>query len=126
MIVKNTMIKKEKNMENDKSKSMERAFLDPHIAETFKNYFLNWLEETSALSSTQAMFNNKYYQNIINMGWDAVPHIINQLRIKPEHLFKALKTITGVSMIRPGHAGHIYDMAADCIEWYDNYCSIGE
>jgi hypothetical protein len=105
----------------ERMKSLEKASLDSSVAEAFQYYFLNWLDETGALSSTQEMFNNQYYQKIINMGWDAVPHIIKQLRIKPEHLFKALKEITGISMVKPGHAGHLYDMARDCIDWYDSY-----
>jgi hypothetical protein len=104
-------------------RSLERSSLDKAIAETFQNYFVNWLDETGASSSTQEMFENRYYKKIINMGWDAVPHIIYQLRIKPEHLFKALKDITGIPMINPIHAGHLYDMARDCIQWYDSYCN---
>jgi hypothetical protein len=53
------------------------------------------------------------------MGWSAVPHIINQLRKDPHHLFWALERITGAYPIRPGHVGHLKEMAADWIEWYD-------
>jgi hypothetical protein len=87
----------------------------------FQRYLLNWLNETGPLSSTQEMFENRYYKAIINMGRDVIPHIIDQLQKKPEHLFKALKEITGMSIIRPEHAGDLYKMAADCIEWYRLY-----
>jgi hypothetical protein len=98
--------------ENDRIKSLERAFMDPIIANTFSEYFLKWNEETEVQSSTQVMFENRYYKKIIKMGWDAVPHIINQLRIQPDYLFKALKEITGISMINPKNAGHLNDSSS--------------
>jgi hypothetical protein len=106
--------------EDEVVKSTERSTYDMVIRNTFQKYFQAWMEETQYLSSTQAMFGNKNYQEIINMGWDVVPVIIEQLRKKPEHLFKALKCITGLTPIKPNHAGYLYEMAADWIEWYDN------
>jgi hypothetical protein len=90
------------------------------IENTFQRLYQKWNEETMNISSLTDMFANKYYKAIIEMGWDAVPHIINQLRKYPHHLFKALKLITGISPIKPNHAGRIKEMAKDWIEWYDN------
>jgi hypothetical protein len=67
------------------------------------------------------MFENSNYQAIIKMGWDAVPYIIEQLREKPSHLFMALRSITGATPVKSEHVGRLYEMAADWIDWYDNY-----
>jgi hypothetical protein len=88
----------------------------------FQKYLQQWHEETQFSSSSQVMFWNKNYQAIIDMGWDAVPHIITQLRENPNHLFWALDQITHANPIKLEHAGHLHEMAADYIEWYDkNY-----
>jgi hypothetical protein len=108
------------NNDDEKVKSAERDSYHVVMKNIFQGYFQKWIKETQFISSTHMMFENKNYQAIIDLGWDAVPPIIEQLRVKPEHLFKALKRITGVSPIKPGHEGHLYEMASDWIEWYDN------
>jgi hypothetical protein len=90
-----------------------------HIRDIFKKYYQRWEEETAFMSSSD-MFENPNYKAIIDMGWDAVPHIIDQLREKPCHLFKALKKITGVNPINPENVGRVSKMAKDWIEWYDS------
>jgi hypothetical protein len=105
-------------MENDKSKSTERVVHDVNVEKMFQEYLKKWNEETINMSSSD-MFENKYYHAIISLGREAIPCIINQLRKEPDHLFKALKMITGISPIKPEHAGRLYDMARDWIDWYD-------
>jgi hypothetical protein len=93
--------------------------VNPNLKNTFRKYYTDWVEETQFTSSNQAMFENNNYQAIIKMGLVAVPYIIEQLREKPDHLFWALERITGDYPLKPDHVGHLYEMAADWIEWYD-------
>jgi hypothetical protein len=108
----------EKN--DDLTKSAERLNFDLIAKNAFQKYYKKWKEETRFLSSSDAMFENSNYQEIIKMGLRVVPWIIEQLREKPSHLFMALRSITGATPVRPEHVGRLYDMAADWIEWYDN------
>jgi hypothetical protein len=109
-------------MENitEEMKSTERSSVDRVLENTFQRLYQKWNEETMNISNSDDMFRNKYYKAIIEMGRDAVPHIINQLRRKPNHLFDALMRITKANPIKPNHAGRIKEMAKDWIEWYDN------
>jgi hypothetical protein len=108
----------EKDDEEVKSVEFSTAYLVTRNA--FQRYFQKWDKETRFTSSNRVMFDNENYQAIINMGWDAVPHIIEQLRKKPTHLFWALDKITQANPIKPEHIGHVREMAADYIAWYDN------
>jgi hypothetical protein len=108
----------EKNIEE--SKSMERSTLNMVTRNAFHRSYQKWKEETKYSSSIQVKFDNKNYQDIIAMGWDAVPHIIEVLRVRPDHLFLALEYITKVSPIKSEHIGNVRMMAHDWIEWYDN------
>jgi hypothetical protein len=105
--------------ENDKSKSTERSLHIPNenIDMVFQKYFKLWKEETINMSSSDR-FENANYKSIIAMGWDAVPCIINQLYKKPDHLFDALESITGISAIKPDHIGFLRKMTDDWIAWY--------
>jgi hypothetical protein len=85
----------------------------------FQKYYRRWRKETKCFSSTRAVLENGNYQAIIDMGWDAVPHIIDRLRKKSAYLFGALERITGEYPVRPEHAGDVSKMASDWIEWYN-------
>jgi hypothetical protein len=102
-------------------KSEEKSTYDLVIRNSFQRYYQQWKKETRFLSSSNAMFENENYQEIIKLGWAAVPHIINQLREKPDHLLWALQIITKVCPVKKEHIGHLDDMTADYIEWYDNF-----
>jgi hypothetical protein len=109
-------------MENseEKLRSTERSITDIAMEEAFKAYYKQWKEETASLSSNHAMAKNKNYMAIVRMGWGVVPHIINQLRVYPDHLFDALSMITGICPVKPEHEGIVKEMAKDWIEWWDS------
>jgi hypothetical protein len=85
----------------------------------FQKYYRRWRRETKCFSSTRAVLENSNYQAIIDMGWDAVPHIIDQLRKKPACLFEALARITGECPVKPEHTGHVSKMSSDWVKWYE-------
>jgi hypothetical protein len=106
----------------EETKSTERinSNWDNTIKNAFQKYYHKWDEETEFMSSSD-MFENKNYKEIIALGWDVVPHIIDQLRKKPCHLFVALRCIVGNTPIKPENAGDVPKMAADWINWYDSF-----
>jgi hypothetical protein len=90
-----------------------------YTRDIFQKHYQQWDKEIQFLSSTPEMFWNKNCQAIVDMGWEAVPHIIDLLRNRPHWLFYALGVITQANPVKPEHAGHLREMAADWIEWYD-------
>jgi hypothetical protein len=90
-----------------------------YTRDIFQKYYLQWKEETRFLSSTPEMFWNKNCQAIVDMGWEAVPHIIDLLKSRPTWLFYALGVITNSNPMKPEHAGHLHELANDWIEWYN-------
>jgi hypothetical protein len=93
-----------------------------YTRDIFQKHLQQWEKETKVLSSTSEMFWNKNCQAIVDMGWEAVPHIIDLLKSHPTWLFYALRVITRSNPMKPEHTGHLHEIAADWIEWYDQAC----
>jgi hypothetical protein len=60
------------------------------------------------------------YQEIIGMGRDALPLILEALQHEVDHWFWALRSITGVDPVIPEHRGQLPAMASDWIGWAKN------
>jgi hypothetical protein len=76
-----------------------------------------WRHETACLSSTSEMCTHAAYQQIIGMGWIAVPLIIEELRKAPDHWFWALRAITGENPVPPKDRGDLPAMAKRWLDW---------
>src|SRR5437588_9911660 len=59
----------------------------------FQELVETWRNETGMLSSITKMIEHPAYQEIIRMGEAAVPHILVELRDRPDHWFTALEQI---------------------------------
>ena len=70
-----------------------------------------WNAEITELSMQSS------YQAIIGMGYDAVPHILYELRRQPDHWFWALYAITGVNPVPESSEGRLSEMAQAWIDW---------
>jgi hypothetical protein len=57
------------------------------------------------------------YQQIIGIGPDAIPLILQELERKPGHWFWALKSITGEDPVLPEHRGQIAKMTESWLSW---------
>ena len=96
-----------------------------HIAEfhsdsrqtEFKALVEQWRFEAGALSSTSRKAEHPAYQQIIAMGYDAVPLLLEELRQRPSHWFVALQAITGVNPVREEQTGYVDRMAEAWIRW---------
>jgi hypothetical protein len=60
---------------------------------------------------------NWSYQQIIGLGYAAVPLILCELKRRPADWFWALSAITREDPIKPEHAGNIAAMTDDWIQW---------
>jgi len=96
-----------------------------------KEFIVNskkWKQETKHLSNVEHIVQNEYYQNIIKLGKEVVPFIIEDLIVNgPNHWFNALSVITGKNPIQEKNAGRMDAMTLDWIRWaylegYFNYC----
>jgi hypothetical protein len=86
-------------------------------AQRFRELAAAWRSATAYLSSPTDMAIHPAYQQIIGMGYEAVPFILAELRDGPEHWFWALRAITGVDPVQPEHRGKIAEMAEAWLRW---------
>lgn len=95
---------------------VSRRFRD--LETRFMNLKSQWEEETAALSSITDIAMHPAYQQIIGMGPSAIPFIIREMTINPNHWFWALKSITGVDPVPPEKRGKVKDMTHAWIFWW--------
>src|SRR5438132_8846937 len=87
------------------------------MQERFRRLATEWKEQSRYLSNTAQMAMLKPYQQIIGMGWPAVPLILEELQRGPGQWFWALESITDQNPVPPVAAGNVRLMARAWIEW---------
>jgi hypothetical protein len=93
---------------NDRKIALERRFHE---------LAAKWRSECLLISSTEDMAMHAAYQQIIGMGPDAIPILLEEMQREPDHWSWALRAITGDNPVRPEHRGKIALIAQDWIEW---------
>jgi hypothetical protein len=63
------------------------------------------------------MVSHPAYLQIIGMGKEAVPLLLDELRREPDHWFAALQAITGTNPIPPSACGNVDDMTQAWLSW---------
>ena len=76
-----------------------------------------WKSETRFESSSTKLFLHPAYQQIIGMGADALPLILDALSAEPDHWSWALKAITGEDPVPPEARGNLRRMAEAWLDW---------
>ncbi|MEK6705300.1 MAG: hypothetical protein AABZ06_05885 [Bdellovibrionota bacterium] len=76
-----------------------------------------WEWNNSLISSVEQLILLPEYQEIIGMGKDAVPLILQKLRAQPSYWFWALKAITGENPIKPEDRGNLSKMTEAWLTW---------
>ena len=76
-----------------------------------------WIQDTIFSSSVSEITSHPAYQEIIALGNEVLPLILNDLYETELHWFYALEKITGHSPIKPEHKGSIPEMKNDWINW---------
>src|SRR5437773_2154916 len=76
----------------------------------FQELVRQWKEATMFLSSITDMATHPAYQQIIGMGKEALPFLVEELRREPDHWFWALQAITGINPVPPADRGDVANM----------------
>jgi type I restriction enzyme M protein len=86
------------------------------VERRFRTLAREW-KETRGPVDVQRMVMHSAYQQIIGLGMDAVPYILQELQRSPDHWFWALRSITGVEPIRESDQGRMEKMQAAWLDW---------
>ncbi len=93
------------------------------IVKANKRYFeqlkQNWLKETMLSSNPNEICQNSNYQEIIALGKEAIPLILEDWETTNNHWFHALNVITGENPVKPEHRGRIKLMKKDWIDFIE-------
>jgi hypothetical protein len=113
-------LEREANGEGDRTN--ERQFVPSEqskedLDRRFHALVGQWKEGTRFLSSIHEMVSHPAYLQIIGMGQQALPLLINELRREPDHWFVALQAITGTNPIPPSARGNVDAMSRAWLDW---------
>ncbi len=91
-------------------------WLRPRCA--FEELAARWRQETQLTSSIQEMVEHKAYKEIIQMGWLAVPFLLEEMaKPDPDHWGPALTKITGEQPVPDEAVGRVGQIAHAWLEW---------
>ena len=79
-----------------------------------------WKEETSHLSIKSEKYLHPAYKDIISMGWEAVPYILDELDKEPYFWLQALREITNENPVKEQNQNNFQLMIEDWKEWGEN------
>jgi hypothetical protein len=91
--------------------------LEADVDRRFHQLVDEWKDETRLLSSIHEMVSHPAYLQIIGMGQEALPLLVNELRREPDHWFVALQAITGTNPIPASASGNMDAMARAWLNW---------
>lgn len=87
------------------------------VEKRFHRLVAEWKDATRFVSSIHDMVCQPAYLQIIGMGKDALPLLVNELRREPDHWFVALQAITGANPIPPAVQGDVEEMTRAWLSW---------
>lgn len=76
-----------------------------------------WKTGSMHMSNSAQMALLRPYQQIIGLGWPAIPLILGELQREPDHWFWALEMITQQNPVDPSSLGNIREMTESWIQW---------
>lgn len=85
--------------------------------ERFEALKREWLNETKYLSNPRLLYSNEKYQKIIEMGYNVVPYLLEDLKKNKNDWFFALEKIIKKNPIKKDNAGNFNAMIEDWMEW---------
>ena len=84
----------------------------------FHRLVRQWRIETAYVSSTSDLFGHPAFEEIVSMGREAVPLIIDELERQPDLLVGALTRITGENPVTSADRGDVYAMVIAWQDWF--------
>ncbi len=95
--------------------------IEPGIERRFRELVFQWKEATRFVSSIHEMVGHPAYLQIIGMGKECLPLLLEELRREPDHWFVALQAITGANPIPDSVSGDVEKMAKAWLSWGDQH-----
>jgi len=89
------------------------------LRERFERLAARWQRETARSSSVEDRVEHPAYREIISMGGEVVPLILQDLAKTPRMWGPALEAITGADPVLAEHAGKLDKIAEDWLQWGD-------
>jgi hypothetical protein len=86
-------------------------------AARFRELVREWKAATLVTSSGTEMALHPAYQQIIGMGKEAIPLILEELQREDDHWFWALKSITGEDPVPEADRGSVPKMTQAWLQW---------
>lgn len=83
----------------------------------FRSLASKWKDETAFESTTVALVLHPSYQEIIGMGPDALPLILDELNREPAQWFWALRAISAEDPVVPRNRGDVLKMRDAWLQW---------
>ncbi len=85
--------------------------------EKFQELYEKWNEDIGFSSNGRTILESEALAEIIAMGKDVIPLILESYRRTPHHWSFALTKITGQNPVKEEHIGNLILMSEDWIEW---------
>ena len=90
---------------------------DTAVREQFTALAQQWRDATGDVSSMTKRVLHPTYQRIVGLGQPAVPLLLEELEVRPNYWFHALRAITSVDPVRAEHRGNLREMTAAWLDW---------
>ena len=88
-----------------------------NVETRFNDLAEEWASETAHHSMMSSIVLHKCYQEIIGMGRDVLPLILNRLAAEPNHWFWALRAISGEDPVPATDVGRFAAMRDAWLQW---------
>jgi len=88
------------------------------VEDIFNELYIQWCDKVK-FDSFIGNSTNIYQDKIVQLGYSAVPLIIDKLRTENAHLFIALNRITGENPVKKENRGNVKKMTEDWIQWWN-------
>lgn len=88
-----------------------------NIEAKFRRLADEWSEKTMHVSSASDLINDTRYQQIIDLGVDVLPYLLDDLRRNKRFWFPALAAIAGVRPFDPGDLSNPRRMTEAWLKW---------
>ena len=99
------------------AKQGDAVEIEPADRQWFEALAEWWERDTVLLSSSSRATRHPAYQEFLQMGWPAVPLILQRMQTGSGHWLHALHDITGADPVDPSDYGKIDAMQASWLEW---------
>lgn len=96
----------------EQTKATERT-----VEDRFNRLAGEWSASVGNVSSLTAMAEHPRYREIVSLGWDVVPYLLQDLQNSRRFWFPALAEITTIRPYDPRDAGNVKRMTEAWVKW---------